>query len=486
MRSLDMTLLAALMAIVFGGCPLFDGPSDEDVADSVASEVKAGGADVEADGSLPDTNEMDGSSRASDSAIPDLEGSPCIAVAPGSLHFGGKAPGTTTSLPLKIQSCADSPLEVSQVVLSLDSQPAFGLDLEALPTVPSDESPLVLAPGESVTVHVTYLEQCLEPPDDVDGPSPTPGAVVIHSNAPEAETIVPLEIAGVASIMPVAVIECQEGNQVVPGTVLHLIGDGSYIQCNEEGTITKWEWAVEQPKGSSAKFEPSNSVADPTFRVDVAGTYAFYLVVYDENNTPCCFPTEYEVVAKPTADIHIELFWHTPGDADETDEGPEAGSDLDLHLQHPFGNGYDLDGDGEPECWMDVDVNCFWFNLNPDWGEPGPENDPEMLLDDTDGAGPEVISFDNPEDMAYLVGVHYWNDHGFGDSWATVRVFVHGELAAQAEQVQLTDLDMWTAFRIDWPTGEVTLVTDNAGGYDIQSEFQEGYNIGDPETCGPF
>jgi len=206
----------------------------------------------------------------------------------------------------------------------------------------------------------------------------------------------------------------------------------------------------------------------------------------DFGGVQCLDEKSIEVTVAPQADIHIELFWHTPGDGDETNEGPEAGSDLDLHLQHPFGHGYDLDGDGEPECWMDVDVNCFWFNLNPDWGQPGPENDPEMLLDDTDGAGPEVISFDNPEDMAYLVGVHYWNDHGFGDSWATVRVFVHGELAAQAEQVQLTDFDMWTAFRIDWPTGEVTLVTDNAGGYDIQAEFTDGYFIGDPETCGPF
>jgi len=335
-------------------------------------------------------------------------------------------------------------------------------------------------------VQVAFAPLSASPIDDAGQLILSKATIVIDSSAALSPHKVAAQGASVTIEAPVAVIECAEGNEVVPGAVLHLIGNESYQGCETEGVIEEWEWDVKRPEGSSATFEPSNTVANPTFRVDIAGKYTFYLVVYDENNTPCCFPNEYEVLVKPQADMHIELFWHTPEDMDETDEGPEAGSDLDLHLQHPFGQGYDHDGDGEPDCWMDVDANCFWFNPNPEWGEPGPGNDPEMMFDDTDGAGPEVISFDNPEDLAYLVGVHYWNDHDFGDAWATVRVFVKGQLVASADEVQLSDSNMWTAFRIDWPSGELMLVTNDGGGYDINPEFKQRHFIGDPETCGPF
>ena len=143
---------------------------------------------------------------------------------------------------------------------------------------------------------------------------------------------------------------------------------------------------MEQPEGSTAKFIPSHDFPNPSFEVDLSGIYTFYLVVYDENNTPSCFPAEYEVAVIPDETIHIELFWHTPGDPDETDEGLEAGADLDLHLLHPLAAGPDLDGDGSAEGWFDIPWDCFWCNHNPDLGPEGPDGNPYIPVEDRGAA----------------------------------------------------------------------------------------------------
>jgi hypothetical protein len=62
--------------------------------------------------------------------------------------------------------------------------------------------------------------------------------------------------------------------------------------------------------------------------------------------------------------IHIELTWSTPNDPDETDHGPEAGSDVDLHFAAPGSQGWadqtDVGQDGELDLWFDMDRDCFW------------------------------------------------------------------------------------------------------------------------------
>ena len=73
-----------------------------------------------------------------------------------------------------------------------------------------------------------------------------------------------------------------------------------------------------------------------------------------------------------------------------------------------------------------------WFNPSPNWGQlDSSEDDPQMLLDDTDGAGPEIIALPLPEDdTLYRVGVHYWNDHDFGRARSRADLG-RGQLAAE-------------------------------------------------------
>jgi hypothetical protein len=176
--------------------------------------------------------------------------------------------------------------------------------------------------------------------------------------------------------------------------------------------------------------------------------------------------------------IHIELLWDTPNDPDQTDDGPEAGADLDLHFLHPFASGLDVDLDGQPDGWFDQPFDCFWFNAHPNWASMDPmiDDDPGLDLDDTDGAGPENINLNLPENaMTYRVGVHYWNDHNFGPSLATVRVYLYSELVFEQAGVELVNHDMWEVATIDWPSGNVELILGEGGGYKITPNYQHPY-----------
>jgi hypothetical protein len=51
--------------------------------------------------------------------------------------------------------------------------------------------------------------------------------------------------------------------------------------------------------------------------------------------------------------------------------------------------------------------------------------------------------------LVYRVGAHYWSDHGFGTSLATVRIFLDSELVYEVSSVALETHDMWEVAAID-------------------------------------
>jgi len=273
---------------------------------------------------------------------------------------------------------------------------------------------------------------------------------------------------------PTPIIKCGEGDEVIPQTMLHLSGDESY---GDGCSISKWKWEVDQPAGSVSKFVPSSSFPKPTFATNIAGVYTFYLTVYDQANMSSSFPASYEVMVIPDEALHIELLWRTPNDPDEGDTGPEAGSDLDLHFLHPWAAGPDLDGDGTADGWFDIPFDCFWFNAHPNWGsyDPAINDDPGLDRDDTDGGGPENINIDIPEGVVYRVGVHYWNDHGYGASYATIRVYVYALLVLELPNVLLYDSNMWEACTVEWPSGKVKVITDSDGLLKITPGYHNPY-----------
>jgi hypothetical protein len=280
-----------------------------------------------------------------------------------------------------------------------------------------------------------------------------PAQVTVHVQPPDT------------TLAPVAVIRVQEGLHVAPLTTLHLSADLSEPMAGSE--IDTWEWSVDGPDGSVTTFAPSASVESPTLEANVVGNYVFHLTVR-QGGTASAQPAQATVVVAPTDAIHVELTWHTPGDPNEADTGPEAGSDMDIHVVHPLGPANpaspDLDGDGHPDPYFDTLYDCFWFNPHPDWGPAGASGDPSLDRDDTDGGGPEIVALETPQDgVRYRIAVHYWADHAYGAATATVRIFVDGTLVSERGPVELVNRDMWCVADVDSPSGTVTPLTAPGG-----------------------
>jgi len=410
-------------------------------------------------------------------AIAGNEGLPCIRVEPDPVHFGAKKINQTAVFPVEIGPCLNSETALEITGLKITAgQDLYGIDFAMSGIAePTAEAPLIVPAGEAITLQLTFTPVEVSAKDVNDQIILSEGTLLIENNSFENNKEVLMDGAGVEIECPTAVIKCAEGSDVIPQTVLHLVGTQSFASS---GVINKWEWSVVQPPLSASVFVPSYSFPDPSFEANVAGIYEFSLDVWDSNGNKSCMPGRYDVMVTPDEAIHVEALWHTPGDADETDTGPDAGADLDLHFAHPWANQPDVDKDGFPDPWFDNLFDCFWFNPNPNWGsyQADINDNPGLDRDDTDGAGPENMNLAIPENVVYRVGMHYWNDHGYGPSYATIRVYIYGVLVFEIKDVLMVDQDMWDAATVEWPSGKVTQVQGTGGStYKITPDYQNPY-----------
>ena len=144
--------------------------------------------------------------------------------------------------------------------------------------------------------------------------------------------------------------------------------------------------------------------------------------------------------------FRIVMTWDTPNDVDQTDD---MGTDLDLHLLHPLATRW-------ASSMVDV-YDCYYANRAPDWGNQGNENNPSLDIDDVNGAGPEQITYQDPEvrEDLYRIGVHYYSNGGlftqsYGPSTASIFVYFFGELVFNAAK-ELIDRDhFWEPAAIRW------------------------------------
>jgi hypothetical protein len=414
---------------------------------------------------------------------------PCILLSPKKINFGGKLVGNVHDITVEVKSCGEgvkADLLISEIVLDAQSAGDFTIDLGGMPlanggvvepgvgAIGEGDSPIMLPINATASFKVTYLPDEVNALDGTGKPIPDVGLVHVKSNTFVPDLDVEVSGYGVAVECPTAVIIVQEGEEVIPQTKLHLLGS----QSLPSNGIKRYEWEAQQPVGSQSVFLPSFLAPDPTFEVNVAGEYIFRLKVFDQNDEESCDVAEYRVLVVPDEAIHVELVWNTEGDPNQTDEGPEAGADLDLHFSHPFATGEDVDGDGKLDGWFDQPFDCFWFNAHPNWGSLNPtvDDNPGLDRDDTDGAGPENMNLNLPEEgLTYKVGVHYWSDHNFGPSEATVRIYIYSSLTFEAANVELVNLAMWEVATVAWPSGDVTLITQPGGAYRIIQNYKSPF-----------
>jgi hypothetical protein len=401
----------------------------------------------------------------------------CVLAVPDPLQFGGIKVGTSTLKPVEIGGCGWEGAAVTGIAMAKGSSPEFQLDLSSLSHVPSLHYPILLESGEKVGLSVTYTPTDVSPLEPNGDVIPDMGAIVVKTLGSDEDTTVNVWGAGVDSDCPSAIIESGDGAVVVSPTLLHLFGSGSFAPS---GPVSQWEWTLEQPEASPSALVPSVVWPDPVLDAFLPGPYTLRLSVWDAVGTRSCFPAKHEVLVEAGGGLHLLLTWHTPGDPDETDTGPEAGSDLDLHFLHPNAAGKDRDGDGQPDGWFDGPYDAFWANPRPNWGsfDPATNDDPEITRDDTDGFGPEILNLASPETVVYRFGVHYWNDHGYGPAYATVRVYLDLVLVKEVVDVQLVDADMWDVGSIEWPAGKVAVGTDEEGDYRIAHDYETPYHQG--------
>ena len=388
------------------------------------------------DPSAPSGTELD--------LLANLEG-PCIKTNPPRVSFGGKIVGQASEIALEIQSCGDVDLVLSDIAMIEDGNGAFAVDEARLGTWP-----VTVPAGSSVYVPVTYFPAAVAALG-ADGQFVKDlGKLRISSNAYVAELDVDVDGFGTDGRCPTAKISVAEGYEVAPQTLLHLDGSGS---TTNNGVITGWKWSAVQPGGSQFSFQPSDEARSPTIEANLVGEFLFRLEVTDSAGIKSCEPAEVTVLVTATDAIHVELVWHNPGDINEADTGGDdywsAGSDVDLHFLHP--KAY--------EQYFDPFYDCYWGNPVPEWGTFSPDDNPRLDRDDTDGAGPENLNVESPEaNTRYQVGVHYWNEWGYGPALATVKVYIYGALRDHWDDVELRANDMWDSHFIDWPSGAVTRI----------------------------
>ncbi len=391
---------------------------------------------------------------------------PCLLTKPSNVVFGATPLGKSGTTLLKLESCGDLPVEISRMAFAAPGGGEFAIDWKAsnpAKAAPSDKAPLKIPVNGSANIALTYTPEAANPVKD--GKIIEDKAVIeITSNI--IKKVSKVNVSGFASSSdcPTAVIKIPEGDTVVPQTLLNLDGGNSFAKS---GKITKYRWEVQQPKGSVGLFKPNAQLPKVQFQPNVAGEYTFRLRVWDATNKESCVPAEKKVKVLPDQAIHVELLWNTPGDPDQSDEGPAAGADLDLHFAHPFASGLDFDGDKKSDPWFDPTYDTFWYNKNPEWGsyDPNVDDNPSLDRDDTDGAGPENLNLTLPENgMSYAVGVHYFDDFAKGPSTAEVRIYIYGQLQFQVKSEPLKKKDMWYVATIDWPSGNIAGVKPPKGG----------------------
>ena len=213
-----------------------------------------------------------------------------------------------------------------------------------------------------------------------------------------------------------------------------------------QGGILNYQWSmVEMPIDTNPVLRPQDGVETALF-LPQTGRYTLQVVVTDDRGTTSA-PVQLTIVAVPFDDLHVQVTWHTP----DGDVLADPGADLDLHLLHQNG------------CWKDAHWDCHYNNTHPNWGDPYSTNDDPSI--DIDGmSGIENVMLDNPETgVRYTVGVHYYDDHDMGDAYATVQVFMFGELVYEVtdrlmQSLGARDGQWWEVASIDWPSATVTAI----------------------------
>jgi len=419
---------------------------------------------------------------------------PCLKLQPDPLAFGTvELGGPSKPMELQLISCGTEDVAINAVQIDGASSPGFGWTGGGACNPPKSKADpvLKLEPGAVCSVFAQYEPQQVG--------ATAAGKLCVESDAGSTKCVSLSGSSGAAQGLPVPCIQAKtvvttgsglvlaSGGTVIPQTVIAL--DAGCATAPSGHVVTKWKWSVQQPSGAFATFKPSATQKAVQLRPDVAGKYLISLQVEDSGGLAAAAPAKFELNVVPDDKLHIELTWDTPGDKDNTDVGKDAGgkvvgSDLDLHLAHPFAKDepdqQDLDKNGEPDPWAAKCWDNFLLNKAPKWGDSADKvDDPRLDLDDKDGWGPENINLTKPElGVLYAIGVYQYNENGFGPSTPRIRVYLDGAVSPVVDKLgpTMTTGSMWCVGLVQWPTPKGSQALVPCKGADTQGNLlTKGY-----------
>ena len=408
-----------------------------DDADFGDEGCKAASGDIEAERATWTTKTVSVLGRAEDALLD---------VSPQPLDFGESPIEGTKRLTVTIRNIGGVDLRLNNVGVDTSLYPEFGVDPDSLPALPR-----TLSPDEAVTVVATYRARLLG--------VPSAGYLRVSYEKGSGESADPIDVAmtgvGAAVLCPIAVAKgsvegdpefrrASEIDWAQPLDVIHLDGTESYDPDGGGAALSAYRWSIVQRPDDAVNglqpdpIDPLNPALQ-TYTIYFAGEYRFRLEVADAQNIASCETADVTVRAFPNQALAIEVAWHNPNDPDESDT---EGADLDSHFVKMSAP------------WFDPTFDTYFENKEPLWSPEAPSLD----IDDTDGVGPETTTLNNPADCQwYAVGVHYFRE-AFGTAYATVRIYVNGEVQAEYinRPLRASD-DFWDVARIHWNGSTATI-----------------------------
>lgn len=405
---------------------------------------------------------------------------PDVDLNPTSMDFGAAVVGTPQSRNLAITSNGGMNVKIRGVYPDQNALDA-GYRVEFPEVEPTVGTPVTLAPVQKLNVTVVYDPTRASPVDQIGRPIPEQGQIIVSGdmfNGNEFTRVSGYAVEGActrpiiellnesfadgdgcpvdgldAETRNTRICRTAEGYEVPTGTLLRLSGSQSFSPF---GGLNSWTWSVTQPASNGGIFIPDNADVTPAFMVGAAvdGTtpsYELFLDVADGFGHTACQQDSLKIVTRTEVKADVILSW-TPVNP-FTPVPPYMGQDLDLHFTHPNAGTDategDCDGDGLNDNWFDDPWDCYWLNpvtAKDLWGEALPWTNDRVSLrnDNDDGQEPEVLSMglECPNGRKFKVGAYFFDDHGYGDVFATVQVYVKGTLAYSQTQ-RLASSDMW-------------------------------------------
>lgn len=290
------------------------------------------------------------------------------------------------------------------------------------------EAPESLAPGAEVEIPIRYV-----PDGAVEGWARLRAEAALPDGALDEVAVLPLSLSPFQC--PEVVIRCTDSARELQVTDAFGTQPLETVRCRAEVPgAGSWQrnWTLLRSAfGSDADLVRDEEVGGIELFADASGTYLFELDLVREDGARPCPPQFFRLLVFPDADLLVQLTWsRAPGGERSTGQG----MDLDLHLLHPNGG------------WGDSQWDVHFRNSNQAWGG----GEVTLDRDDVNGYGPENISLRQPvAGTRYRVGVHYYAQNG--TAWATVRVFVRGELRAAFTDRRMTRTgQFWEVADIIW------------------------------------